>query len=139
LPQQKKATDKQTLKRNDLLRSFSQRLQKALQESGYNVITDQEKLAKEFEVSRQAVRKWIEGKTLPSSTRIPDIAGSLGVNHSWLTTGQGPMREIKTSITHQDHKPFSINPNEAQLLEHYRKLPDDTAELLSKLVGTLAK
>jgi SOS-response transcriptional repressor LexA len=46
-------------------------------------------LARMFGVSGESARKWLSGESIPKSSRIANIARSLGVNGEWLLTGQG--------------------------------------------------
>ncbi len=49
-------------------------------------------LAAEFKVSYQAVKKWLEGTSFPSTETIIDIANWAHVNVNWLLQGVGPKR-----------------------------------------------
>ena len=145
--QQKELKKAESYERDHFLEQFSLRFQQAIQESGHDVTADQENLAKQFGVSRQAVRKWIEGKTLPSPSRLPEIADAMGVRHGWLATGELPIRELKTSIVRESPPPygpntscqdeFPINREEAVLLKQFRKLPSEARELFGQLFTVL--
>ena len=149
MPQYNQRNREESYDRDHFLEAFSNRLQQAIQEAGYR-LSDHGKLAQQFGVSRQAVRKWLEGKTLPSATRLPEIADRLGVRHGWLATGEPPMRKLQASTedqpipadynTHGLHNtPFSITQEEAALLQHYRKLSNDAQYLFRQLFKALEK
>ncbi len=146
MAQNRQRKKEESYERDQFLEAFSLRLQQAIQESGYNLTADQAKLAQQFGVSRQAVRKWLEGKTLPSSTRLPEIADALGVRHGWLATGEPPIRELKTSIIrepdsspcHNGKDEFPISKEERLLLEHYRKLSNEAQNLFAQLFTALS-
>lgn len=75
--------------------SFSSRLNAALTEAG--IPQDRKRLAtvaKMFGVSREAVRKWLSGDSIPDTKRIPEIANKLNVTVEWLLGGKSAEPEI---------------------------------------------
>ena len=148
MPQHNRPNKEESYDRDHFLDAFSKRLQQAIKEAGFQ-ISNQGELAQQFGVSRQAIRKWLEGKTLPAATRLPEIADRLGVRHGWLATGEPPMRKleapmVKEAVTGEygDNKnettTFSITPEEAILLQHYRKLSEE-AQVLFRQLFTILK
>jgi len=122
-----------------MLVEFSKRLQLALKQSEfYNI--EQGVLSMQLGVSRQALRKWLEGKALPSQTRLPLIAEVLKVSHVWLATGQGSIRSINAQVlsgTNSQQLKFSLNVEEVKLLKSYRMLTSKTQKIFSNLLGNL--
>jgi len=83
--------------RDLLLSAFSERLQQAINASSF-AKQGQGVLSAQLGVSRQALRKWLNGKTLPSQTRLPMIANLLKTDLAWLATGIGDVRNINADV-----------------------------------------
>jgi phage repressor protein C with HTH and peptisase S24 domain len=120
-------------------REFSKRFREALNQAGHKE-TQLNELGEFFNVSGQAVRKWLDGDAIPSSTRAPKIATMLGVRRAWLLDGELPMRSIQLEVKEKTasykkggSEGLSISAEEYQLLSNYRKLPRQ----LQKAVDTL--
>ena len=129
--------------RDRLLEEFSKRLQQAIDESSFASL-EQGVLSAQIGVSRQALRKWLEGKALPSQTRLPAIADLLKVQLTWLATGEGSMRELKgkvgdTPYDRLQHLHFSLSKEEAELLETYRQLSVNTKASFFDFLRQIAK
>lgn len=125
--------------RDLLLTAFSKRLQQAVNESSF-AKQEQGALSAQLDVSRQALRKWLKGETLPSPTRLPTIADLLKIDLAWLATGQGEMHNINAKVFNTSslqQVPFSLNVNEVSLLKNYRKLSTETQKLFSDLFSNL--
>ena len=127
--------------RDRLLDEFSKRLQQAVSESNFADV-EQGVLSEKIGVSRQALRKWLEGKALPSQTRLPKIADLLNISLTWLATGKGEMRELKGQVNSPLGKlkrlEFSLSTEEAKLLANYRKLSEETQQSFSNLFNDLS-
>jgi len=125
--------------RDLLLTAFSKRLQQAVNESSF-AKQEQGVLSAQLGVSRQALRKWLKGKALPSQTRLPTIAELLKIDLAWLATGKGEMHNINAKVSNTSslqQVPFSLNVNEVSLLKNYRKLSTETQKLFSDLFSNL--
>lgn len=125
--------------RDVLLSAFSERLQQAINASSF-AKQGQGVLSAQLGVSRQALRKWLNGKTLPSQTRLPMIADLLKTDLAWLATGIGEVRNINAEVPDAnslEQAQFSLNVSEMHLLQNYRKLPNETQKLFSDLFGNL--
>lgn len=109
--------------KNSARRAFADRFRLALEELGISP-GEQGRLARMFNVSGAAVRKWLEGSAMPTSARIPQIADLLQVNRGWLQYGEGPMRLV-TTRDNDDWGGQRLTPEEARLLVRYRALDDD--------------
>lgn len=48
-------------------------------------------LAKKMSVTQEAVRKWLEGESLPRPDKIAHLAKTLGVDALWLQLGTSPL------------------------------------------------
>ena len=80
--------------------SFANRLDLALDHAGIVGGRQRKKaVATMFGVSREAVRKWLEGESLPDTKRIIEIARRLGVSAEWLLTGDGDMVSQSATLT----------------------------------------
>lgn len=81
---------------NDLnIIAFAERLNKRLDELGYppKYKGRYEAVAKDFNVSSKATRKWLEGDSLPKTTRMMDIARKYRIPFELLATGQTTFNE----------------------------------------------
>jgi transcriptional regulator with XRE-family HTH domain len=122
--------------RETLLKSFSDRLKQAIDQSGFAGL-EQGALAAEIGVSRQALRKWLEAKALPSQTRLPMIAGLLGVNLSWLAIGEGVILQNDQLVTDVNVLQ-SITQEELRFLEKYRALDNMTKQSFDTLFDAVS-
>jgi len=86
-------SQEKSYERDLLLSEFSKRLQQAISQSSF-IGARKSDLYLQIDVSSQALRKWTEGKTLPSQTRLPLLADLLKVDLAWLATGEGKMHSI---------------------------------------------
>ena len=129
--------------RSELLNDFSLRLQQAVEKSIYKDL-EQGKLSERIGVSRQALRKWLQGKALPSQARLPLIADILNINLIWLATGEGLMSKhedvVITDNTNESNKfSFSITQEEIELVEKFRQLTETDQQSFSLLFESLSK
>ena len=132
-----------TYQRSELLKDFSLRLQQAVEKSIYKDL-EQGKLSERIGVSRQALRKWLQGKALPSQARLPLIADVLNINLIWLATGEGLMSKhedvVITDNTNESNKfCFSITQEEIELVEKFRQLTEADQQSFSLLFESLSK
>lgn len=114
--------------REKVKQAFAARFRKALKELGY-LPNEQGKLQELFGVSGQAARKWADGFSMPTTSRMPQVAEILGVRRAWLQDGEEPMRPIvgkvadkKGRYSAKNKKEISLSSEEARLLHIYRKL-----------------
>lgn len=129
---------------------FAGRLRHALRSNGYRA-TEQKVLGDLFGVSGQAVRKWLEGQTLPTAARMPMIAAALGVRTGWLRDGEGPMWRPSLEVRDQpgDAGPephegspafggeLAVSGDEVRLLMAYRRLSVEDQAAISRLIFRL--
>lgn len=113
-------------------KDFSARLDKALTYAGIprgrKRITAVSKL---FGVSREAVRKWLAGESIPDTKRIAAIAQHTGVRGEWLLTSQGPMRYgDEEDASEQDLPPYAL-----QLARLIAKAPPGKIKAILMLLG----
>ena len=132
-----------TYQRSELLKDFSLRLQQAVEKSIYKDL-EQGKLSERIGVSRQALRKWLKGITLPSQVRLPLIADILNINLIWLATGEGLMSKhediVITDNTNESNQfRFSITQEEIELVEKFRQLTETDQQSFSLLFESLSK
>ncbi|MEX0619888.1 MAG: helix-turn-helix domain-containing protein [Pseudohongiellaceae bacterium] len=120
--------------------AFAARFRQALGEAGYNKAQLKE-LARIFEVTPQAVRKWLSGESLPSSSRIGEVSNILGVRRSWLMDGELPIRLTRVNIgetgqvySKVDEAIFSISGTEYRLLQNFRCLPRNLQDAIETIV-----
>ena len=132
-----------TYQRSELLNDFSLRLQQAVDKSIYKDL-EQGILSERIGVSRQALRKWLKGKALPSQARLPLIADVLNISLIWLATGEGSMSKhediVITDNTNESNQfLFSITQEEIELVEKFRQLTEADQQSFSLLFESLSK
>ena len=99
--------------------AFGQRLKAALDAAGIPGGSERRKhVAQMFGVSREAVRQWLQGQTMPTTERIGEMAERLDVFGEWLLTGRGPMRADDTS-----RRPLSSESNVEPVPSEVRWVP----------------
>ena len=82
------------VEKSDPKQEFAARLHKACDIAGLPKGRGRRiRLAELFHISGEAVRKWLDGTSIPNTKRIPEIANKLGVRGEWLLTGSGPMTD----------------------------------------------
>lgn len=69
------------------IKNFSERLGHAMRAAGYVGHGSATRLARELRVTPKAVAKWIHGESMPTITRITDLAKILGADPEWLLWG----------------------------------------------------
>lgn len=120
--------------------AFALRFQQALKELGLSP-NKQKELGKLFGISGQAVRKWVDGLSMPASTRMPHVAKTLGVRRAWLQDGEGSMypNEAKIAENGSNYKAdaISLNQGEFKLLTGYRKLSTKQKKVITELLNSL--
>lgn len=131
------------MKYDQVRQAFAARFREALAAMGYS-INQQKAMRQLFGVSPQAVRKWAEGQSLPSATRMPEVASVLGVRRAWLQDGEGPInvskayvKESKSEYGTTDALP--ITGKELELLQLYRQLSLQQRKLIQQLMKQLSQ
>lgn len=119
---------------------FAARFRTALGELGCSP-NEQARLQRMFGVSGQAVRKWAEGVSMPTPSRMPEVAGILGVRRAWLQDGEEPMRP--SLGVKEEGPPFaegiSLTQDEIRLLVRYRELPLDQRSAIDHIIAALCE
>jgi len=131
--------------KDEIKQAFAARFRKALKELGYSY-NEQKKMDRLFGVSGQAVRKWSEGQSMPTSSRLPHVAEVLGVRRAWLQDGEEPMRPMVGKISetsmryaNDNDQEFSISGEEVNLLHMYRALTPKQKKAVREIVVALAE
>lgn len=126
--------------------AFAERIRQALNEAGYGRAQLKE-LGQLFEVTPQAVRKWLSGDSVPSHTRAVKIAQILGVRRAWLMDGELPVRLAEISVREEsnieyskiDETMLSISGNEYRLIQRFRSLPNDLQNAVETIVEEVSR
>lgn len=129
--------------KDKIKQAFAARFRKVLKELGYSP-NEQKRLEKLFGVSGQAVRKWAEGQSMPTPSRMPYVAEVLGVRRAWLQDGDEPMRPVVCKVSDQNGRygpkkgqEFSISGEEVDLLHQYRVLTSKQKKVVREIVAAL--
>ncbi len=123
--------------RDKVRQAFAARFRAALAELGYSP-QEQARLQRLFGVSGQAVRKWAEGLSMPSSSRMPQVAAILGVRRAWLQDGEEPMRPTLGAYSVAEAG-IALSEAEVRLLSRFRSLDVEKQAAVSLIVAALAE
>jgi transcriptional regulator with XRE-family HTH domain len=94
---------------------FARRLHLALDSAGFERGRARTgALAKDFNVSRETARKWLNGLTLPELDRMIGLATRARVAFEWLATGRGEMT-LEGIRVHDGGAPYA-DPDTQQLV-----------------------
>jgi len=89
--------------------SFAARVSTLVEMAGGN-----SEFARKCDVSEGVVRKWRNGESDPSRTRLITIANAMDVSLCWLATGEGPMRKAE-GVTEPAGTAFTAPPSPASV------------------------
>lgn len=94
-----------------------------------------------FGVTAQAVRKWRDGDSIPTSEHAPVVAEKLGVRRAWLLDGELPMRPRVVNVGEKgpdySAEQLSISAVEFKFLNDYRSLPHAARTALEQLLEAM--
>jgi transcriptional regulator with XRE-family HTH domain len=117
-------------------KEFAERLQQAMNESGY---TDKKELGALLGLTAQAIRKWYEAEAIPSAEHAPRLAEVLGVRRAWLLDGELPMRPLNMAEKGSGYaaEDSSLSPEEFRLVVNFRSLPHEVRAAFAQLLETM--
>ncbi|MBT4837469.1 MAG: helix-turn-helix domain-containing protein [Methylococcales bacterium] len=116
--------------RQQVKNEFSKRFKLALKNLGVSE-NEQKRLGKLFGVSGQAVKKWIDGQAMPSTSRIPEIARILGVQCSWLQYGF----DKQGMTSHETRAEYEVlSDDERKVIYKFRQLSSQQASAIETLI-----
>lgn len=125
---------------------FAERLKLALDEAGFvGPAWPDKRLAREFEVTPQALRKWREGASMPTFSHAQLVATRLGVRRAWLIDGEVPMRAFQADLAElppgyaSQPDTLSLSADEFRLIRHFRSLPQGLQQRLLALIDELGE
>ncbi len=107
---------------------FSKRLKEAVNYASLE--WSPTKLGRKFGVSKQTAYGWMT-QSQPDSDKVHHVADILGVEARWLIDGDGPMIAVPTVN--------NLPPDEEDLIESYRKIPDERKESVRLMLQALAR
>lgn len=119
---------------------FTHRLFLGLNAIGYEVtnvagITREiNKLFGEKSITSHAVRKWLNGDSIPVHSRLIRIAEWLGVSPAWLRFGEGQMYRLES-----EDKQYSESNNYALLFAKIKSLSKEELELVTHQIELIFK
>ena len=123
--------------------SFSERLQKVMDEQGYTKY----KVAKALHMSATTISNYLKNKTKPDTTKLEVMSRLLGVNRRWLLTGEGDKYRKGNAAMTETSGDLSVRDNDVDKQasslqardEEVRKLMTMNEVLLGKLTILLEK
>lgn len=116
---------------------FAARFCTALRDIGYSP-SEQARLQRLFGISGQAVRKWAEGLSMPSSSRMPHVAAVLGVRRAWLQDGESPMRPT-AGVGPNAPEGIPLTEREVKLIMNFRKLNSRQQDAVELLIASVQR
>lgn len=72
---------------NMIKEDFAKRINEAMDLKGYPVRGRARVLSKQFDISDKGAGKWLKGESIPETSKLPLLAGFLGVSIEWLMSG----------------------------------------------------
>lgn len=94
--------------------SFSERLQKVMDEQGYTKY----KVAKALHMSATTISNYLKNKTKPDTTKLEVMSRLLGVNRRWLLTGEGDKYRKGDTATAETSRDLSVRDNDELTVRH---------------------
>lgn len=121
---------------------FAERLRLALDEAGFSDWSHK-RLAGQFDVTPQALRKWLAGEAMPTATHAQMVAARLGVRRAWLLDNEAPMRAFRAELAEAppgyaaQQDVLSLSGDEFRLVRRFRGLPQGVQRALLILVDSM--
>ena len=106
--------------------SFSERLQKVMDEKGYTKY----KVAKSLHMSATTISNYLKNKTKPDTTKLEVMSLLLGVNRRWLLTGEGEKYRKENVVTEQTYGNLSVRDNDELTVRYLAGLVNKQASSL---------
>ena len=103
--------------------SFSERLQKVMDEKGYTKY----KVAKALHMSATTISNYLKSKTKPDTTKLEVISLLLGVNRKWLLTGEGEKYRKGNAAVEKTSGDLSVRDNDEFTVRHLVEIVDKQA------------
>lgn len=120
---------------------FAKRLHDAMDKKGYPVRGRARVLSKEFQISDKGAGKWLNGESIPETSKIPLIAKFLDVKSEWLISGNEEITKfsdnnlIQSNTLRSLEKEYNVKEledfiNQLELLDKKKSLTLETLLLL---------
>jgi transcriptional regulator with XRE-family HTH domain len=116
--------------------AFSQRLHKAMSDAGHPARGRARYLSKFFQISDKAAGKWLNGDSIPETSKIPELAKLLGVNSEWLLSGAGDMCNTPKS---ESDESLDLLLKTLNALKADNKLTDELVRVLQATINLVTK
>jgi len=99
----------------------------------------QKDVAERLAMRQSSYSNWEAGLSAIPNAKIPLICKLLGINETWLRTGEGEMLELPEATPSPYHIAIDLGCGEsaAQLFAHYCELPKKQKEAFEELVNRL--
>ena len=94
--------------------SFSERLQKVMDEQGYTKY----KVAKALHMSATTISNYLKNKTKPDTTKLEVMSRLLGVNRRWLLKAEGDKYRKGDTATAETSRDLSVRDNDELTVRH---------------------
>ena len=106
--------------------SFSERLQKVMDEQGYTKY----KVAKSLHMSATTISFYFKNNTKGDSTKLEVMSRLLGVNRRWLLTGEGDKYRKGNAAMTETSGDLSVRDNDELTVRHLVEIVDKQASSL---------
>lgn len=121
--------------------AFAERLRQAIEEMGYQV-REQTALGELFGVTGQAVKKWLEGTSMPSRDNMAGVASVLAVQRAWLEYGEGDMRPRYAVSERRDvgygNATIELKGSEMSILLAIRQLSNEDRSVIEHIIARMS-
>ena len=124
---------------DDEKQAFAARLNEALNDIRFPAkgAGRQGGLGAKMGVSQKGARKWLEGESIPETSRMFELARWLGVNFEWLATGRGDKRagvEVEAAAQTSDTIMQTVVSGGAETVQRLSEATSSVASAVTKIL-----
>lgn len=119
---------------------FSRRLKELCVEKNLPEHGRQTILRKKLKISQEAVRKWLDGESIPRHNHKVQLCEYFGVNYEWLATGRGVKYAQKQRSDAEELldlmgiDPDNIDVDQIEIVRKAMDVPKESRHRLKKIV-----
>lgn len=122
---------------------FSRRLKELCDEKDLPDHGRQTILRKKFGVSQEAVRKWLDGESIPKYSHKVALCDYFGVNFEWLSTGRGAKYQ-ELSKAEETLKMLGIDPDkldvdQVESIKAIIRMPEENRGKAKKIISVFSE
>ncbi|SEN73111.1 hypothetical protein SAMN05216325_1442 [Nitrosomonas marina] len=122
---------------------FSKRLKELCDEKNLPEYGRQTLLRKKFGVSQEAVRKWLDGESIPKHSHKVALCDYFGVNFEWLSTGRGikyqELNKAEKTLKMLGIDPDKLDLDQVESIKILMEIPKENRKQAKRVIETFAK